>query len=767
MSNFIYQVEKEEKEDSILVKLYSTNEKYQNKLKEIKLNYSILMKKKDFESLKIESDRIFVSEKDFLDKNEEKIVKIEFKTQELFNYVLGLVKESDMITYEGDLNPEHKYLIDNQIKILEREYFPLKYISIDIETIGKISEQEIVLISSYGKFKPEIKKVYINLEKISNENIKKIKKHKFDFVIELLENEKEVLQKFKEDLINYEAQIIVGWNVIDFDFKVIKERMNHYEIPFSLSKYEGEGKLRINSDFFRSSTLSNPGVIVFDVIELLKKNFIIFEDYKLNTVSKEVLNDEKIDLEDEGEADEGISEKIHAIENMLKKDTIKLIEYNFKDSLLTSKIIEKLNLLELMVKRSEITNTPIAKIRSPIATLDIMYLKELHKKLYVANSNFNFSESNPIEGAYVINPKQGFYEDVFVFDFKSLYPSVIMTFNIDPFTFTEKKEDNAIFAPNEAYFKRERGILPDLIKTLYLERDKAKKKNDKVMSHALKITMNSFYGSMASPKSRFYNKAVGEAITSFARLIIQKAQKYCEDNGHYVIYGDTDSIFVKVDKKFKDLNEKKNFGNGLMSDLNIYFNNWVKKDFEQESYLTIEFEKIYSRFFIASKKKYVGYDELTKNEIFVGMEAIRGDWTELAQNFQKKLVHLIFNKGSKKDIETFILETIQNLKKGNLDGQLIYKKKITKPLNQYTKTTPPHVKAARELENFSGRTVKYIMTKDGPKHISFMNSKTEYDYEHYIEKQLKGVSDDLLNSLDINFDSIIFAKKQTSLDKFW
>ncbi|NCC71493.1 DNA polymerase II, partial [bacterium] len=338
---------------------------------------------------------------------------------------------------------------------------------------------------------------------------------------------------------------------------------------------------------------------------------------------------------------------------MLEKNPLKLAEYNFKDVELTYKIAKKLKLIELMCSRSIITGTPFIKVKSPIAALDIMYLKELHKLGFVANSNYNYNNNNPIEGAFVIEPKRGFYTDIFVLDFKSLYPSIIMTFNIDPFSINDK---GTIIAPNGAKFLKEKAILPKLIEELYELRDLAKKENDSIKSYTLKITMNSFYGAMASAKSRFHNRDVGGAITSFGRFILNKAKEFAEDKGYDVIYGDTDSVFIKIPNlEHKSMEDKKKQGFELEKAFNEYFSLWVESEFCVKSYLKIEFEKIFSSFFIASKKRYVGYDEFSKKIMFTGMEAIRGDWTILAQNFQKELVNLIFAKESKENIQKFIL----------------------------------------------------------------------------------------------------------------
>ena len=129
---------------------------------------------------------------------------------------------------------------------------------------------------------------------------------------------------------------------------------------------------------------------------------------------------------------------------------------------------------------------------------------------------------------------------------------------------------------------------------------------------------------------------------------------------------------------------------------------------------------------------------------------------------------MCFSKIKKERIEKYILKVVEELKGGKLDSKLIYKKSLTKPLSQYTKTTPPHVKAAREVKNFKLWLVKYYITTEGPKHISlFKSGGFELDYDHYIEKQLKGVSSDVLETLKIDFDELVLRKKQKKLNSFF
>ena len=224
------------------------------------------------------------------------------------------------------------------------------------------------------------------------------------------------------------------------------------------------------------------------------------------------------------------------------------------------------------------------------------------------------------------------------------------------------------------------------------------------------------------------------------------------------------SLFVQ----FSSLEEKKTFGKELEAKVNSHFQHWVQKEFQLESHLSIEFEKLFDHFFIASKKRYAGFDALSQSMVYVGIESVRGDWTELAKEFQQTILQAIFKGASKQEVEHLITEVVEKLRAGKLDSKAIYRKKITKKLSDYTKTTPPHVKAARELENFKGRLVEYVMTKEGPKHLSLFDTKHHtLDYDHYIEKQLKGVSDEILESFGVDFDVVVYQKSQKSLNKFF
>ena len=146
---------------------------------------------------------------------------------------------------------------------------------------------------------------------------------------------------------------------------------------------------------------------------------------------------------------------------------------------------------------------------------------------------------------------------------------------------------------------------------------------------------------------------------------------------------------------------------------------------------------------------------------FVGLEFVRRDWTEAARKFQYDLHWKIFHN---ENPSLFIKKFVDDLKKGKFDELLIYKKGIRKSVESYTKTTPPHIKAARKAGIKKVGIIEYVMTLDGPEAVGFQKSKM--DYEHYVEKQIKPLAEAVLVFFDLTFDDVLKASKQVSLGDF-
>jgi len=205
-------------------------------------------------------------------------------------------------------------------------------------------------------------------------------------------------------------------------------------------------------------------------------------------------------------------------------------------------------------------------------------------------------------GGYVMNSAPGLYRHVLVLDFKSLYPSIIRTFAIDPYAYwyaqhQELDKDQVIEGYNNAYFSRKEQLLPDIIKDLWAERDKAKKENNQPLSQAIKIIMNSFYGVLGSTGCRFFDPRVCSSFTLRGPYIIQQSQDWIDAQGYQVIYGDTDSLFVWLGEDFspqKHFSEESNQqALNIGRELSVALNDWWRENLHQtmqlDSALEIEF----------------------------------------------------------------------------------------------------------------------------------------------------------------------------------
>jgi DNA polymerase-2 len=158
-----------------------------------------------------------------------------------------------------------------------------------------------------------------------------------------------------------------------------------------------------------------------------------------------------------------------------------------------------------------------------------------------------------------------------------------------------------------------------------------------------------------------------------------------------------------------------------------------------------------------SKKRYAG---LKGGDVeIVGLEAVRRDWSEVARRFQRELLMPVLND---QPVAAFVQTFVRELREGRFDDELAYRKAVRKPLADYTRTTPPHVKAARKHGGVGQRLVRYVMTKAGPEPVGATTAPP--DYEHYVTQQLRPIADAILRFLDgPDFDDLIGARKQLSL----
>ena len=399
-----------------------------------------------------------------------------------------------------------------------------------------------------------------------------------------------------------------------------------------------------------------------------------------------------------------------------------------------------------------------------VAAFDFFMLPRFHRKGYAAPDTSDIVAGGHAAGGHVFTSPPGMYPHVIVLDFKSLYPTIMRTFFIDPYSRIESAADT-VRTPAGINFSRTEHILPEFLEELMEKRSRAKEKKDHHLAQAVKILLNSFYGVMGTTGCRFYHPDLPTAITETGQWVLKNCAAFLRKDGYDVIYGDTDSVFVslKPDQRYAPAAA----GEELAVKVNEYFSRILSDEYQVESKLEIEFEKHYTKFFLppmrytaeGARKKYAGLLDDGTIE-FKGLEIVRSDWTELAGNFQKELFRRFFNE---EDLIIWIRGFIEDLKKGKFDGQLMYKRRLKRSAENYTKTSPPHVKAARKLDPEGSKKlteIAYIMTADGPTPVDHYElSSSSPDYSHYIEKQIRPIADGVLFASGDDFDSIINGRQ--------
>jgi DNA polymerase-2 len=572
-------------------------------------------------------------------------------------------------------------------------------------------------------------------------------------------DERSALDGFCERVRVFDPDVLSGWNTIDFDLTVLDRIATRLRHPFNLGRDPGAIRIRKAEGYFGSGQANVPGRLVLDGIDLLRGAFVRMDDYSLDAVAREVLGT--------GKAVKGdVRERIREIVHNYKHDLAAFALYARTDARLAYQIVERLNLVPLAFARTRLSGMTPDRVAASIASFDFLYLSELEKKRIVAPS-VRSSDSRVFaaqQGGHVLEPVTGLHRNVWVFDFKSLYPSLMRTFNIDPLSYVaDAPPDLDLIRTPGGAFRREPAILPRLLDELFPRRDAAKKAGDDVASHAIKILMNSFYGVLGTPACRFYNPALANSITGMGKEMLLWSKHWFESAGFKVLYGDTDSLFVHSGSDVAQGLRAQ--GQQLAAALNADLARFIDARWRVPSRLELKFEKLYLKLFLprargstrGASKRYVGLLEGgdAGNVEFIGMEVVRSDWTALAKQVQRELYQRLFTD---QPVEHYLADVVQRLRNGELDDALVYRKNLRKDTGNYTATTPPHVAAARKSTQETGRLISYVMTTAGPEPID--NVQHPLDREHYVVKQVKPVAEPVLATLGLDFERAIGDNKQ-------
>ena len=553
------------------------------------------------------------------------------------------LRQQQIPTYEADLRFAEAYLIRNNIRggveisgtpdfnqplvdvvfnDPEVQPIPIEFqptvLSFDIETDPKA--RQLLAISMYGPTTDEVIVVDPTNRRMPERTT-------------AVTSAVEGIQLFVERVQQLDPDVILGWNVIDFDLAVLHRIAQRESSNLCLGRSNTDVRILSARGLFGSSRAVIQGRIVLDGIGLIRGAFIPFSEHNLDAVARKVLGEGKAVIEK-------VNDRAEEILRRYYDDLEGFVEYSRADARLAYQIIEKLNLISLAVKRSKLTGMTLDRVASSIASFDFVYLSQLEKRKIRAPSIVTHKGPyrNRHSGALVLEPKPGYYQNVWAFDYRSLYPSIIRTFNIDPLTHIADRESiDVIRTTNDACYRRDAAILPTFLDELFAEREQAKIEEDQISSQAIKILMNSFYGVLATPHSRFHNPEMANSITSVGRHFLRFAKSWFEDHGYPVLYGDTDSVFVESD--IPNAEAAFDRAEQLRQEFNYDLSSYIRRKWELSNKLELEFEHLYTKFFLqhmrrsksGSRKRYVGFDHETQKIMFVGLESVRRDWDRAGQ----------------------------------------------------------------------------------------------------------------------------------------
>ncbi|WP_269564312.1 DNA polymerase II [Kosakonia radicincitans] len=682
-----------------------------------------------------------------------------------------LLREGGVTLYEADVRPPERFLMERFItapvwvdgepqgdalinaRLKPNPHYrpPLKWVSLDIET-SRHGELYCIGLEGCGQ-----RTVYmLGPENGSAQGL--------DFDLEYVASRPQLLEKLNAWFATHDPDVIIGWNVVQFDLRVLQKSAERYRVPLTLGRHGSELEWREhgfkNGVFFAQAT----GRLIIDGIEALKSAFWNFSSFSLEAVSQELLG--------EGKAIDNPWDRMDEIDRRFAENKPALATYNLKDCELVTRIFHKTEIMPFLLERATVNGLPVDRHGGSVAAFSHLYFPRMHRAGFVAP---NLGEVPPqaSPGGYVMDSRPGLYDSVLVLDYKSLYPSIIRTFLIDPVGLVEGMARPEPAHSTEgflgAWFSREKHCLPEIVGQIWHGRDDAKRQGNKPLSQALKIIMNAFYGVLGTSACRFFDPRLASSITMRGHQIMRQTKALIEEQGFDVIYGDTDSTFVWL-KKAHSEEAAARIGQSLVEHVNAWWAAYLQNE-GLESALELEFETHFCRFLMptirgteqGSKKRYAGLIQEGDNQrmVFKGLETVRTDWTPLAQQFQQTLYLRVFRNEPYQD---YVRETIASLMAGELDEQLVYRKRLRRALGEYERNVPPHVRAARlaDEENVKrGRpaqyqnrgTIKYVWTTSGPEPVDYQRSPLDYD--HYLSKQLQPVADGILPFIDDDFATLL------------
>lgn len=674
--------------------------------------------------------------------------------------------------YEGDVRPPERYMMerfitapvwfggtpdatgvlcDAQMKPAPDYRPPLKLVSLDIETTAQGDLYSIAL-EGCGE-----RQVYM----LGPPN----KPAAVDFKLDYCDTRAQLLERLNQWLALHDPDAIIGWNVVQFDLRVLHEHAQRLNVPLMLGRGEEPMAWREHGSrnhYFAAAA----GRLIIDGIEALRSATWSFESFSLENVAQTLLG--------EGKDISTPYQRMDEINRMFAEDKPALARYNLKDCELVTRIFEKTELLKFLLERASVTGLPADRNGGSVAAFTHLYMPLMHRQGFVA-PNLGDKPPQASPGGFVMDSRPGLYESVLVLDYKSLYPSIIRSFLIDPVGLIEglkhPDDSESVEGFRGARFSRTRHCLPSIVARVSEGREVAKREHNAPLSQALKIIMNAFYGVLGSSGCRFFDTRLASSITMRGHQIMRQTRELVEAQGYEVIYGDTDSTFVWLGSAHGQ-EDAGRIGRALVQHVNDWWREHLQTAFGLQSALELQYETHFTRFLMptirgaeeGSKKRYAGlvvHSDGREEMVYKGLETVRSDWSPLARRFQQELYQRIFHRQPHQD---YIRDYVRLTLSGEFDELLIYRKRLRRQLDDYERNVPPHVRAARLADEYNDRMnrprqyqrggwISYVISVNGPEPLEVRHAPIDYD--HYVTRQLQPVADAILPFVNDDFSTLV------------
>ena len=648
----------------------------------------------------------------------------------------------------------------------------LKVLSFDTEWVDEKGKSKLIMLSLADN--DSFKKVLTSYEWGGRPNY-----------VEVVKDEKKIIERFIEIVDEQNPDFLVGYNSDGFDIPMLKDRATELKVSFKLGRDDAPVHVVRRGRISSAKIKGRVHIDIFNFIGHVLAPSLRSEVLTLNAVAQELLGVGKKKMEYKDMAE---------IWNK-KRDMERLGEYSLWDSELTIQLAN-LILPQIFALSRFTGQLPFDVCRNTYSQLvEGFFMRKafLDDVLIPNRPKTEEIEERRMEPAYkgaiVIEPKKGIHSDVLVFDFRSLYPTIIVTHNIDPWTFNfphcKKKYEVPEHKGKWFFCADTKGFIPKHLEEVIKLRQQVKqqmKKEKNPLEHerlnneqfALKTIANASYGFLAYFGSRWYRLECGASAAAWGRFYISKVIEEAKQHGFEIIYGDTDSLMVRH-PELKGQQKLREIGEKFVESINKKLPGIIELEFRDlyQSGIFVAREKDKQGEAVGAKKRYALVDYEGNIEIR-GFETVRRDWCGLSKRIQREVLVTILRDRDPAKAVKLVRNTIEKIKSGKvqIDDLAIFEQ-ITRPLAAY-QAIGPHVKAAMKARDRGrivgeGTVIAFVITK-GKGSISDRAEpledvkKNQYDPNYYIEHQVLPASMRVLKALGYEEKEILSGKIQKKLE---